>query len=42
MKSYAIVEISTKKKIICDAGWINMRILANEADRFTDFSNITS
>ena len=26
MKNYAIVEISTKKKIICDTGSINMRI----------------
>ena len=42
MKKYAIVEISTKKKIICDTGSINMQIWANEAYRFTDFSNITS
>ena len=41
-EKYAIVEISTKKKIIWDAGPINMRIWANEAYRFTDFSNITS
>ena len=26
MKKYAIVDISTKKKIICDIGSINMRI----------------
>ena len=26
MKNYAIVKISTKKKIICDTGLINMRI----------------
>ena len=26
MKNYAMVEISTKKKIICDTGSINMRI----------------
>ena len=37
MKTYAIVKTSTKKKIICDTGSINMRIRANEAYRFTDF-----
>ena len=37
MKNYAIVEISVKKKMICDTGSINVRIRANEADRFTDF-----
>ena len=42
MINYAIVEISTIKKIICDTGSINMWILANEAYRFTDVSNITS
>ena len=42
MKKYAIVEISTKKKILCDTGSINMRIWANKPYRFTDFSNITS
>ena len=42
MKNYAIVEISTKKKITCDFGSINMRIWADEAYRFIDFSNITS
>ena len=42
MKNYAIVEISTKKKIICDTGSINMRIWVNAAYRFTDFSNIMS
>ena len=42
MKKYAIVELSIQKKIICDTGSINMRIWANEAYRFTDFSNITS
>ena len=41
-KNYPKDEISTKKKIICDTGSINMRIRANEAYRFTDFSNITS
>ena len=41
-KKYAIVDISTKKKIICDTGSINMRISANKAYCFTDFSNITS
>ena len=42
MKKYAIVEISTKKKIICDTERINMWILADGAYHFTDFSNITS
>ena len=42
MKNYAIVEIYTKKKIICDTESINMRIQANEAYRFINFSNITS
>ena len=37
MKNYAIVEISTKKKIISNTGSISMRIRANEAYRFTDF-----
>ena len=37
MKTYAIVEISSKKKIICDTGSLNMLIWANEAYRFTDF-----
>ena len=40
MKKYAIVEISTKKKIICDTESINMWISADEAYRFTNFSNI--
>ena len=40
-ENYATVEISTKKKIICDTEPINMWILADEAYRFTDFSNIT-
>ena len=42
MRKYAIVEISTKKKIICDTELINMWIWADKAYRFTDFSNITS
>ena len=42
MKKYAIVEISAKKKIICHTESRNMRIPADEAYRFTDFSNITS
>ena len=42
MKQYAIVEISTEKKIICDTESINMWIWANEAYCFTDFSNIMS
>ena len=42
MKKYAIVEISTKKKIICDTESINTWIWADEAYRFTDFLNITS
>ena len=37
MKKYAIVEISTKKKIICDTESINMWIWADEANRFTFF-----
>ena len=41
-EKYAIVEISTKKKIICDTESINMWIWADKAYRFTDFSNITS
>ena len=41
MKRYAIVEIFTKKKIICDTVSINMRIWDDEAYRFTNFSNIT-
>ena len=41
-EKYAIVEISTKKKIICDTESINMWISADEAYHFTDFSNITS
>ena len=42
MKKYAIVEILTKKKIICDTESINMWISADDAYRFIDFSNITS
>ena len=42
MKKFAIVEVSTEKKIICDTESINMWIWANEAYRFADFSNITS
>ena len=42
MKEYGVVEILTKKEIICDTGSINMRIWANKAYPFTDFSNITS
>ena len=41
-ETYAIVEISTKKKIICDTESINMWIWAGEAYRLTDFVNITS
>ena len=41
MKKYAIVEISTKNKIICDTESINMWIKADKADSFTDFSNVT-
>ena len=41
-EKYAIVEISTEQKIICDTESINMWIQADEAYRFTDFSNITS
>ena len=42
VKNYDIVEIFTKKKIICDTGSINMLILANEAYCFNDFLNSTS
>ena len=42
MKKYAIVEISTKNKIIYDTESIKMWIWADEAYRFTDISNITS
>ena len=42
MKKYAMVEISTKKKITCDTESINVWIWDDEAYRFTDFSNITS
>ena len=41
-EKYATVHISTKKKIICATESINMWIWADEADRFTDFSNIAS
>ena len=41
-EKYAIVEVSTKKKIICDTESINMWLSADEVFRFTDFSNITS
>ena len=40
MKKYAMVEISTIKKIICDIESINMWIWVDEVYRFTDFSNI--
>ena len=40
--NYAIVEISTKKKIICDTELINMWIWADEADCFSNFLTITS
>ena len=36
-----MVEIPTKKKIICDAESISVWIWADEAYFFTDFSNIT-
>ena len=39
-ENYAIVEISTKKKIICGAESIKMWISADEAYRFSDFSSI--
>ena len=38
MKKYAILEISTKQKKICDTESINMWILADVANCFTDFS----
>ena len=42
MKKYAVVEISTKKKVICDTESINMWIWANEAYCVADFSSIIS
>ena len=42
MKKYAIAEIFTKRKTICDTELINMRICADEAYPFTNCSNITS
>ena len=42
MTKYAMVEISTKKKIICHTESINMWIWADEAYSFIDFWNITS
>ena len=42
MKKYAIIEISTKKKIICDTESINMWIWTDEAYCFADVLNITS
>ena len=41
-ENYAIVEISTKKRIICGTESINMWIWADEIYRFSDFSTITS
>ena len=41
-KECAISEVSTKNRAICDTDSINMWILADQACRFTDFSNITS
>ena len=41
-EKYAIAEIFTKKKIICDTELINMWIWADEAYPFTNCSNITS
>ena len=38
----AISEVSAKNRIIWDTDSINMWILADEACRFTNFSNITS
>ena len=38
MKNYFTVEMSTKTKIMCDTGSINIRILSNEAHPFTDFT----
>ena len=40
MKKYAIVEICTKKEIICDTKSIIMWISGDEADHFADFLNI--
>ena len=38
----AISELSAKNRVICDTDLINIWILADEACRFTIFSNITS
>ena len=42
MEKYAIVEIPTKKKMICDTESINMWLEVDEAYHFASFSNITS
>ena len=39
-KKCVISEVSTKNRIIWDTASINMWILADEACRFTNFSNI--
>ena len=41
-EKYAIFVILTKNKVIYDAESINMWMSADEACRFTNFSNITS
>ena len=41
-KNYAMFLICTKNEIICEAGLVNMLILADETRNFTDFSSITS
>ena len=41
-KKCAINEVSNKNRIIWDTDSINMWILADEASRFTNYSNITS
>ena len=41
-KKCAISEVPTKNRIICDTDSINMWILADEACRFINFSNIMS
>ena len=41
-ENYAIVEMSTKRKIICGTESINMWISVDDAYRFSDFLTITS
>ena len=42
LEKCAISEVSAKNRFIWDTDSINMRILADKACRFTNFSSITS